>query len=149
MKKSVILVIAVVYLVSIILVGFYGINVKVYNETTYVEYIDCLTEGYTPYDPNNPDELAFIEEGKDGYISYKYTEGLVVNLKCVARPDDATNKKLKYTTSDTNVTISDIKNDGTVDITFNSSGAAIITVTAEDGRDATLIIVIRASKINI
>ena len=149
MKKSVILVIAVVYLVSVILIGFYGINVKVYNETTYVSHIECLTEGYTLYDPNNPDDKAFIDEGFDGYINVKYTEGLVVNLKCIAKPDEATNKELEYRTASTNVSISDVKEDGTVDITFSASGTAIITVVAKDGQDATLTIRVRASKINL
>lgn len=49
MKKSVIVVIIIVYIASIFFVGFFGIAVQFANETIYVTAIQCINENR--YDP--------------------------------------------------------------------------------------------------
>ena len=63
MKKSVVFAIAVIYLIAIIVVGFLGQALKVYNENIYVERITCISDDYKPYKENS-------NEYKDGYIGY-------------------------------------------------------------------------------
>ena len=89
MKKSVIITIAIIYILAIVIVGFLGIALKIYDEHKYVESIKCITEGY---------QDGQIEGANcDGYIIVKYknnTENKIL-LKCQAEPADATNTKLK------------------------------------------------------
>ena len=91
MKKSVILVIGIIYIAAIITVGFIGIALKVYDEKKYVESIECKSDNYI--EETDPD----LKTKWDGYIEIKYNkdaENLVI-IKCLANPSDATNKKLK------------------------------------------------------
>ena len=89
MKKSVILTILIIYILAIVVVGFIGIALRIYDEKKYVESIECLTENYVS---------GAVEGTKcDGYIDVTYkknTDNLVV-IKCRALPADATNTKLK------------------------------------------------------
>lgn len=88
MKKSVILTILIIYIIAIVVVGFIGIALKIYDEKKYVESIECSTEGYVP---------ESLDGKSDGYIEVQYkknTDNLVV-IKCRALPADATNTKLK------------------------------------------------------
>lgn len=89
MKKSVVLTILIIYIIAIVVVGFIGIALKVYDEKKYVEQIECLTEGY----------VHGSVEGTncDGYIEVQYKKNVdnLVIIKCRALPADATNTKLK------------------------------------------------------
>ena len=53
MKKSVVFAIAIIYLIAIIVVGFMGQALKVYNENIYVENIECISEDYKAYKSNS------------------------------------------------------------------------------------------------
>ena len=44
MKKSVILMICVVYIFAIVIVGFLGLAMKVYDENKYVKEIQCINK---------------------------------------------------------------------------------------------------------
>ena len=89
MKKSVILTILIIYILAIVVVGFIGIALKVYDEKKYVEEIECISEGYIH---------GNVEGTKcDGYIEVTYKKNVdnLVVIKCRALPADATNTKLK------------------------------------------------------
>ena len=45
MKKSVIILIGIIYIASIFVVGFFGMQVKNYNVMVYIEDIECTNEG--------------------------------------------------------------------------------------------------------
>ena len=47
MKKSVVLIILLVYIASLCIVGFFGSQIIVYDTNVPVEDIVCLTEGVT------------------------------------------------------------------------------------------------------
>ena len=94
MKKSVILTIAVIYILAIVVVGFMGIRMQVYEEKVYVDEIVMLTEGYKPYTKDTALGESKLNEGIDGYITKSFKEGLKVELKCQVKPDNADNKNL-------------------------------------------------------
>ena len=96
MKKSVIITIIVIYVLAIVVVGFIGLKMKVYDEQKYVEKIECISDGYKDYDPNTETGLAKIHAGYIGYIKKDYKSGLKVEIKCRITPDNATHKNLEY-----------------------------------------------------
>ena len=85
MKKSVILTISIIYILAIVVVGFLGIALKVYNEKVYVEKIICITEGY---------ETVENDEHCDGIITVQQNQEVVI--KCQVEPDNATNPNLRF-----------------------------------------------------
>lgn len=81
MKKSVILIIVVLYLAAIAVVSFLGVKMKVYQEKIYVESIVCLNEEAE----ETPDEIRLIAGLKQPFqLEYK------------VYPEKATNKKLEF-----------------------------------------------------
>ena len=88
MKKSVVIVIALIYVAAIALVSFLGLNPKVYNQNVYVEGIvvdsDHIIEKY-----RGEDAIYFLNEFKaDGTRK--------IQLNCAVKPDNATNPKLNF-----------------------------------------------------
>ena len=59
MRKSTIIVILIVYLVSIVAIGFFGMAVKVYDETKYVKSIEITVEA------EHNESYLYKELGKD------------------------------------------------------------------------------------
>lgn len=129
MKKSVVFAIAVIYLIAIIVVGFLGQALKVYNENIYVERITCISDDYKPYKENS-------NEYKDGYIGYiqpdKYEEGLQVLIKCRVEPANATYKNLQYISTDTSICTIEMQDDGTAIANFIKAGTVTIIIKATD-----------------
>ena len=74
-----------------------------------------------------------IEDYK-GYIKQKWTEGLKIELKCRAKPYDATNVALNYA-YDPTVTFATFENtsDNSLIISFIKAGDVPVTVRAADG----------------
>lgn len=72
MKKSVIITIIVIYVLAIVVVGFIGLKMKVYDEQKYVEKIECISDGYKDYDPNTEnlgyDCGIFIKDLESGEV---------------------------------------------------------------------------------
>lgn len=111
MKKSVILLILVVFIASIMIVGFYGARTRTYDEVVQAEEIVCLME----LDPNfdfdtatttNPDYKDY-KDGNGNSVSYVFTrqfypqyaaQGLKITLKFGVKPENATNGKIVYLT---------------------------------------------------
>ena len=128
MKKSVILMICVVYIFAIVIVGFLGLAMKVYDENKYVKEIQCINKEYKP-NPNKKEN----DGAEDGFINISYEKGLVFNLNCIVKPDDATQKKLEYIGEDDSTIYSiEVQSDGTANIVFKTDGVAIIIVKATD-----------------
>ena len=109
MKKSVVLVIFVVYVASIFIVGWYGFQMQVYNPKINVESVECLMimddklDIDTKASTNESYHNAYTNEGIE-YIFYRpfYSsdlasgKGLRVDLKFGVLPKDATNDKVEY-----------------------------------------------------
>lgn len=84
MKKSVIILIGVIYLASIFVVGFFGAKVKAFTETIYITKIECTNEG-------------IVDIGEYRQIKFKYNPNgnvedntMIITYKVL--PEDATMK---------------------------------------------------------
>ena len=127
MKKSVILIISVIYILALVFVGT-SLKLAVYNPVVYVTDIEVLNDDYIEYT-----EETQIEDYK-GYIKQKWTEGLKIELKCRAKPYDATNVALNYA-YDPTVKFATFENtsDNSLIISFTKGGEVPVTVRAADG----------------
>mgnify|MGYP003299401839 CR=1 FL=1 len=129
MKKSVVFAIAIIYLMAIIVVGFLGQALKVYNENIYVEQIECISEDYKPYKKTSKE----FKEGYSGFILVdEYEEGLKVLIKCRVLPANATYKELDYFSTDTSICTIEKQTDGTAIAHFKKAGAATVVIKATD-----------------
>lgn len=59
MKKSVIVMILIIYIASIVVIGFFGVKISTFNVTLYVQDIQLLNEDVIP-DPNGVDRYIVI-----------------------------------------------------------------------------------------
>lgn len=112
MKKSTILIILVVFVASVFVVGFLGIENVPYKEIVYVNQI-------TPtrvYFGRNTEEAEIKYDSQEDYfyVNFPYEEGLTVIIDYEINPNDATNRKV-------NVEIQNLNADS--DATIESSGA--------------------------
>lgn len=145
MKKSVVLTIGVIYVLAIVVVGFIGMKMKVYNQHIYVESITCISEGYKEYDQSHPEK----KNGIDGYIKVDYEEGSAVLLKCVIHPENATDQDLEYNyDSSSTIFVVEKQSDGTAYVRFLKPGTARITIKSTDGTNKTLVIKIIAIELS-
>lgn len=141
MKKSVILVIAIIYVLAIVVVGFIGIRMKIYDANIYVEKIECISDNYQKCNENND----LFHKGYDGYISVIYEENLKVLIKCNIYPENASEKKLEYIYDKSSTTYTLTYNeDGTASVEFLKGGSATIIVKSTDNVGASIKILINA-----
>ena len=132
MKKSVVILIAIIYVAAIAVVSFFGLQFKVFNQVVPVSEIvidnkDLKTEGSTtPY--------AIVKLNENGTAQYQ--------IKCTVFPVEATDTGVKYA-YDTQSTIASIDEKGLV--TFTGAGYLEITIVPNDGSDvsAKLILIAR------
>ncbi|MGN0961664.1 MAG: hypothetical protein ACI4PF_05670 [Christensenellales bacterium] len=97
MKKSTLILIMIIYVASIVVINFFGLNVKVYDEVINVTGLECI---------NETDEKANVVINDKGIkeIRIKFSEpanidtktGTMYQLKTRVYPDNADNKNLKY-----------------------------------------------------
>lgn len=96
MKKSTLIMIAIVYIASIVLISLFGMKAVVYNEVIPVTKIECLNE------TDSKTEVYYSGDMK--VIKVKFTEagnaetlkGTMVQLTYRVLPDNASNKNIKY-----------------------------------------------------
>lgn len=89
MKKSVIIIIGVIYIASIVLIGFLGMKITSYDEIFYVNKIECINEN------------AVEKEDGSKSIEFIYDENLppeenVVQIFWKVYPEDATNRRVEF-----------------------------------------------------
>lgn len=86
MKKSVIVLIALIYVASIALVGFLGLKAKTYNEVIYVEKVEILND------------YRINSKGEKVIDVYKTEDGRrEIQLNCRVIPTDANDTGIVYT----------------------------------------------------
>lgn len=133
MKKSVVILILVIYLVSVALVSFFGLQYKTFDEVIYTEKIEFLNDDIKTADDGTLYAMAQKDE-TTGKWTYQ--------IKYRVYPDNATNSAVEY--------IYDIQKTGvTVDtdtgvITFDRKGALTVTIKPKDGTDISATVMIRA-----
>ena len=116
MKKSVVIVIALIYVAAIALVSFLGLNPKTYNDNVYVESITVTADREIKL-IQGEDSIHFINEFKDGTRT--------VQLYCEVKPANATNPKINYILEKDN-TAATVDENGLITIT--ESGTQIFPV---------------------
>ena len=131
MKKSTIITILIVYLAAILAVGFFGVKMKVYDEKVYATDIECLSENYKPYEES--------KDGVNGEIKIdKYVHGMRIDLLCRCVPSNVTNSDLEYR-YDVTLPVEFTENpDHTGYFIINGSCNFVVTIVAEDGKNASM-----------
>ena len=86
MKKSVIILIFLIYVASIAMVGFLGLKAKSYNDIIPVDEIVILNDCRT--DPSTGDRTITFVPANENDKS--------IQLECIVLPDNATDKKIIY-----------------------------------------------------
>lgn len=136
MKKSTIILIAIVYIASIVVISVLGLKAKIYDEIFSVTSIECL---------NETDDNVFVEEynGKkviniqyEGEGNMETLEGTMVQLVYRVLPDNATNKKVKFIYNETLTRIHFVKDDKGNDlglVLFTGTGIFNVRIMATDG----------------
>ena len=112
MKKSTVILIALIYVASIAIVGFLGLKAKTYNDVIYVDSIEILNEYQV--DPKTGNKYIIFRSEGGTHTS--------LQLQCKVTPDNATDKKIIYAL-DPDCTTATISEDGLV--TFVGSSKPI------------------------
>lgn len=129
MKKSVIVLIGIIYIAAIVFVGFFGMKVTAYDEMIYITNIECTNEG--------------IRENADGTktLRFNYVDGGSVlentlTLTYKVYPDNSTLKGADAATLvyDENTTVATV--DG-LHISFLKRGVLTVQIKSKDGSNIT------------
>ncbi len=121
MKKSVVILIAIIYIASIALVSFFGLQFKVFNEIIYSNKIELLNEDIKIDKNGNP--YARATEGEDGVWRYQ--------LEYRVYPDNVTNDAVTFSYDNNNNTVS-VDENGVVTMT-KKGGSVTIEILPQDG----------------
>ena len=121
MKKSVLLLIGIIYIMSIAVVSFFGLKVQIVGETVYINKIECINENVTTL---NGEKYIIVDYYEDP------DNPLTVQLEWRIFPDNAT-KKLVNFVYDEDSTVATVNKLGTV--IFNKKGVITVYITAADG----------------
>ena len=120
MKKSVVILIALIFIASVVSVSFFGLQFKTFDEVVYVESIEIFDENMKISDTG--EQYVVIRPDANGVRQYQ------INYRVY--PDNATDSSVTYAydTQNTNVSIDE---NGVV--TFKKSGVVTVQVIANDG----------------
>ncbi|MBR5817367.1 MAG: hypothetical protein IKY62_01850 [Clostridia bacterium] len=122
MKKSVIIVISLVFIMSVVLVNFFGLNHQVFNETVYVSEVHFTGENITT-DTNGIKQIV-LRPDENGVRQYQ--------LKYTVTPENASNPTVSFNYDDKNGLVH-VSETGLV--TFQRAGVVIITIKPNDLSD--------------
>ena len=83
MKKSVVILIALIYVASIAVVGFLGLKANSYNDVIYVESIQILNDYTVPQTTRK--KTIVLEQGQN-----------TIQINCKVIPEEASDTKIIY-----------------------------------------------------
>ena len=120
MKKSVVILIAVIYVAAVALVSFFGLQAKLYNDKIYVESIELLNNDIKVDEEGNKYVTIFPDENGERKYQIQYR----------VYPDNASTKTVSfdYDKENPNVTVDE---NGVV--TFTKKSAVIVYIKSTDG----------------
>ena len=120
MKKSVVILIAVIYIMAVVLVSFFGIQAELLEDTFYVNKIEIINKG-----------VSYAADGvsKTVDISFGGKETAEYQIEWRVTPADATNAKV-YFNYDTSKTFVSVDENGLV--TFTRAGVITVELTPQD-----------------
>ncbi len=119
MKKSVVIIIALIYVASIALVSFFGLQYKVFNEVISVERVEITNEGQKHSDTFG--DYIVIKPNEKGERRIK--------IDYHVYPENASNTKVDFAYEQ--VEYATVDEYGVV--TFTSPGVLKVTIIATDG----------------
>ncbi len=118
MKKSVAILIGIIYVVSIVVVGFFGLKIKGFDTTTYVTEVTFIGN-----------ELDEMDDGTK-FVEITYSETHTYQLKWRVSPDDATHPEVSFGYDET-TNVGEVSQDGLV--TFYRPGVISVYIHSTDG----------------
>ena len=123
MKKSVIIIIALVFVISVALVNFLGVNHKIFDEVISVSEISFSDE-----------RIGIDEKTGEKYLVLSPDESgnRIYQIQYVIGPENATDKNVLFAYDSQNG-LASIDENGVV--TFTRSGTIFVTITPADGSD--------------
>lgn len=120
MRKSVVILIGVIYGLSIIVVTLFGLNFQTFNDITYVTQVSII-EPDAKYNNSGLKYIMLVPD-EDGKREYQ--------IRWEVTPDNATNKSVSF---DYDTTKSFVSVDQNGLVTFTEPGFITVTVHATDG----------------
>lgn len=128
MKKSVVILIAIIYVASIALVSFFGLQYQNFFEIVYTEQIEILGDNIKTSDQG--EKYVVIFPDAEGNYSYQ--------IQYRVHPDNATNDKVDFIYDEEKAAKSDITVDETAGVvTFPERGGTLkVKLVAKDGSGA-------------
>ena len=125
MKKSVIILILIIYIGSIVFVGFFGMKMVSYNPTVQPERIECINSDMKLVVPNDENGQP-VESESYKSVRLRWEEGLQYQLEWRVYPDNASQKAQFIYTSE----IATIDENGLV--TFSKHGTLTFSIACEE-----------------
>lgn len=136
MKKSVVLLISLVYIISVVIVGILGLQMRVYDEVIYVTDINCIIKNHEDDTIEN-----YLSDGRTyDYACYiPYDLNLKVEIQSNVIPDNATKSHVDYSIegpSSENVELTKYDDNNLAILTFLEGGNnfLIVHVKSTDGK---------------
>ena len=114
MKKSVVILIALIYVASIAVVGFLGLKAKSYNDVIYVESLEILTD--YEVDKNTGNKYIRFFASQMGSNS--------LQIECRVKPDNVSDDKIIYKL-DPDCTVATVDDDGL--LTFTPEDPTVVS----------------------
>ena len=102
MKKSTLIMIAIVYIASIVLISLFGMKAVVYNEVIPVTKIECLNETDSKTEVYYSGDMKVIKVQFTEAGNAETLKGTMVQLTYRVLPDNASNKNIKYVYTENN-----------------------------------------------
>ena len=106
MKKSVMIIIGIIYVASIVVINFFGMKVFVYNKTIDVEQIVCRNKTdeekgivVSTFESYNGETGTAITIKFDKPANKNLMTGTMLQLDLRVLPDNATKKELSFTST--------------------------------------------------
>ena len=129
MKKSVVILIALIFVASVVCVSFFGLQFKTFNEIVYVERIELLDENLKTDDQGQKYVVIYPDENGERKYQIKYR----------VHPDNATENGVTFAYDKQNTSVT-VDENGVV--TFAKKGAITVQIIAKDGSAKTSIKII-------
>ena len=126
MKKSVVILIALIFIASVVCVSFFGLQFKTFDEIIYVESIELLDENLKTNDQGEKYVVIYPDDKGERKYQIKYR----------VHPDNATDDDVIFAYDEQN-TFATVDENGVV--TFTKKGAITVQIIAKDGSAKTSI----------
>ncbi len=126
MKKSVVILIALIFIASVVSVSFFGLKFKTFDEIVYVSNIELLDENLKTNDQGEKYVVIYPDENGDRKYQIKYR----------VHPDNATDDGVIFAYDEENA-FATVDENGVV--TFTKKGAITVQIIAKDGSAKTSI----------